>query len=279
MFAVPAEGRGVTTLAEHVKPELCIQCGYKHGASIYWTPARMVDAVLAHVEKHNRIPTAYEWRNGTPNHPPQSRILRVFRSWNDLIVAAGFDPRTHRGSVWTKEAIVEAMLDELAVAGRWPRAREWHTRPAPGATPRPLYATVVRIFGSWGEAKKQAGWYGACPVCDKSFTLSRADKKFCSERCRGIAGRRARNGETVTAPGFRCVGCDGDEYSETIGCKSCWDRKRTRAYRAAVKNGAFHVSVVESPSSGDSCASQPGRAMAPVERPVDFSTETTAQAA
>lgn len=233
----------------YIIPGRCLHCGHKITT---WSPQQVVDALHVWVGANDGLaPTSSDWREGTPEHPACSTVQDIFGSWDNGLKAAGIKARA-RGARngWTQDLVADAMLDWLLQNGRWPTYRDWY-RPGLGAHPHA--AVAVRLFGTWNAAKRYAGWDGV-----ERRTPKPADF-------------------TVPPDVFRCAGCGGDEYSETIGCNSCWDRKRTRAVRAAAKNGTS-LSVVESPlTPGDSDAASPGGQA--LGRPVDLSTETTETAA
>lgn len=165
---------------------------------LYWTEELIVAACREFHDKHGRIPKAGEWRDAAFDHPTAHSVQRRFGSWNKMIAAAGFEPR-RAGSpvVWTKDAIADAMVDWRVTYGKWPTAWDWRVSHNGDV---PFYATVKAHFGTWNTAKRYAGW----------------DPDAASR----------------TLPRTKCVGCDGDLDTVTIGCQTCWDRNRNRQRRA-----------------------------------------------
>lgn len=220
---------------ELIAPGRCTCCGHKVTT---WSPQQICDALHAWADAHDGFPpNSGDWRKGTPEHPACSTVQEIFGSWDNGLTAAGLKKRA-RGSRhgWTRDTAAEAMLDWLLLNGRWPTYREWYT---PGLGEHPHAAIVIRLFGSWNKGKRYAGWDGQ--------------------------GRRnPKPADFADNPVAVCVGCGGDvESAETLGCRTCWDRKHTRELRAAQKNG-LALGVVESPNpTGDSDAEADGNAVLP----------------
>ena len=132
----------------------CRHCGHKKPS---WTPAQILRAAKEWNLERGRPPYADEWRNGTPSHPACSTVLTVFGSWNTMMEAAGFEPREqHLERKWTKARVIDAMLDWMALHGRWPTFRDW----SKASEINPHAATVRDLFGSWNEARRAAGYTG-----------------------------------------------------------------------------------------------------------------------
>jgi len=58
-----------------------------------WTQDSIVYAIELWHRRHLRTPTAEEWERAGEDHPCRQTVLRVFRSWNAAIRAAGYRPK------------------------------------------------------------------------------------------------------------------------------------------------------------------------------------------
>jgi hypothetical protein len=58
-----------------------------------WTPETIVYAIGLWYRQHSRPPFTSDWDQAGENHPSRQTVARVFGSWNEAIVAAGFTPR------------------------------------------------------------------------------------------------------------------------------------------------------------------------------------------
>jgi hypothetical protein len=58
-----------------------------------WTPETIVYAMGLWARRHSRAPFMSEWDQAGENHPSRQTVSRVFGSWNEAMVAAGFNPR------------------------------------------------------------------------------------------------------------------------------------------------------------------------------------------
>lgn len=202
------------SIAEYVVGGRCPTCGH---VGNLWPPAAITEAARAWAEKHGKPPRAHQWQAGTPEHPAKTTVISVFGTWNNMVAAAGLAVYNKRQrEYWTRDEMAAAMLDHLLREGRWPGYREWQVSRGPDEM-RPAASSVVRKFGSWNAAKLYAGWDGQ----------------------RGSDGVRVE---------LRCTGCGGELDNTTIGCASCWDRKRHRAKRAAARYETGEV--VELPAEG-----------------------------
>jgi hypothetical protein len=154
-------------------PNRCPGCGLHLTTErqLIWTPAAILDSARAWTIRYGNQPTAHQWRNGTPDHPPKTTVVYVFGSWGAMIAAAGYEPKGRGAVIWTRERIIEAMLDWVAVHGRWPTVRDWN-----GATvDRPHWNTVIRLFGSWNACRRAACYTGSGQAKTRSASsLARA---------------------------------------------------------------------------------------------------------
>lgn len=58
-----------------------------------WTSDTIVYAITLWHRKHSRLPLTREWTQAGENHPSRMTVSRVFGSWNEAMIAAGFHPR------------------------------------------------------------------------------------------------------------------------------------------------------------------------------------------
>lgn len=134
----------------------CPLCG---GRKITWTPRTCLAAVSAWVAEYGKPPTADGWRLATPHTPSSTTVLRVFGSWNAMIMQAGFEPR-HRGQwkkgqrMFSREQILSAIYLFRYENGRLPLYSDWDH----AVEGRPTSHQVVRVFGSWNSAIVAAGY-------------------------------------------------------------------------------------------------------------------------
>jgi Homing endonuclease associated repeat len=146
-----------------------------------WDREKIVRALQREAKRRGRPPKAKEWFKvgGRGRRPNIGDILRYFGSWNAALEAAGLLTRPHGGREprWTPERIILALQKDAKRKGRPPRPREWR-RPRKG---RPVYVTVLRVFGDWAAALQAAG----LPVPPWSGTPGRA-RKLTAEAVREI---------------------------------------------------------------------------------------------
>ncbi len=50
-------------------------------------------AITLWYRQHSRPPFTSDWDQAGENHPSRQTVARVFGSWNEAIVAAGYTPR------------------------------------------------------------------------------------------------------------------------------------------------------------------------------------------
>jgi Homing endonuclease associated repeat len=58
-----------------------------------WDPETIAYAIRLWHRTHSRTPFTSEWDQAGENHPSRQTVTRVFGSWNEAMIAAGFDPR------------------------------------------------------------------------------------------------------------------------------------------------------------------------------------------
>jgi len=154
-------------------PNTCPGCGLHLSGddALIWTPAAIIDAAHSWTILYGRQPTAHDWRNGTPHHPAKATVVHVFGSWGAMIAAAGYVPKGRGPVVWDRERIIDAMLDWVAVNGRWPATKDWTC----ASVEHPHHHTVRRLFGTWNACRRAAGYTGSGRAKTRSAaTLARA---------------------------------------------------------------------------------------------------------
>jgi len=133
----------------------CPCCGQAIGP---WPAYLVVASIREWTRQHGRPPTSPEWERASSSHPSATWVLTMFGTWNEALRAAGVANRARgcRAETWTKEEIIDVMLDFVAREGRWPTADDWR-KAGPG---HPQIDTVRRRFGTWTAAKRAAGFTG-----------------------------------------------------------------------------------------------------------------------
>jgi hypothetical protein len=221
-----------------MQPGRCPCCGKKY---LLWSPEQMREAARAHYREHGRAPTLAEWKKARPGNPSASSVQYIFGSWGEFVDSCGL-PRNERNRTrWTREAIVDSILEFRFTVGRWPTIGDFQS-----ATPaQPCVQTIQRVFGSWTAARKAAGYTGldrAQHVGGEVRTCRRCgivanDRTPGCETCRRRHGRRERlHAEKAAAAPLepRCSGCGTELDNYTSDCTSCTNRKRKAAAREAV---------------------------------------------
>lgn len=159
-------------------PKLCGDCSrrQRHNAK-RWTREAIIEAIQEWERQHGRPPVATEWqrKDGDDSHPVLGSVYGAhgeFATWNDAIVAAGFEPRptgvqTPEGrarisasirrriaegkgpqtKLWTRQVIIDRIRQYAASNGRAPTL---HGSGIPSTS-------VYREFRTWAEALDQAG--------------------------------------------------------------------------------------------------------------------------
>ena len=138
----------------------CPHCG-ADTANRTWPAYLIVAAIQAWHVEHGKPPRANDWKRSGYDRPSLSTVIGVFGGWNRAIEAAGLVPRTYGGMNgrkprWTRELIIEALLDWMASHGHWPTFDDFSTA-QPGC---PATGTVITHFGTWSKALKAAGYTG-----------------------------------------------------------------------------------------------------------------------
>lgn len=145
-----------------------------------WTPERLIKAILElaanKIPLHGRSVTNYDVGI-------TQAALKLFGSWSNALLAAGFDPerirRTRRP--WTKSEII-SIIQKQAAAGVPPVA----SRMLPPGT----VSAVKRLFGSFAAAIRVAGIIRSkkCPPWSRRLIVEAIQE-------------RARNGQAIHCAG------------------------------------------------------------------------------
>jgi hypothetical protein len=117
-----------------------------------WDRVEVLEAIATFARKHGRPPTYVQWQRGTSEHPAGATVRRLFGSWSEGLIAAGV---AEPAPTWDRQSIIEAIRAWAKKHGRAPTQEDWHASDPAGQ--RPIYATVVRHYGSWPAALEAAG--------------------------------------------------------------------------------------------------------------------------
>lgn len=144
---------------------------------IYWNRSLILKKFKEWNQKFGGPPSSKDWLtkvevvDGHRVWPTTDAVVREFGSWNRGMKAAGFEPRPAswpvpepasppspslvvRHKEWTKEEVIE-LLHEWVTEHRLPPAQhEWNKR----SPDYPSQSSVARLFGSWNNAIKEAGY-------------------------------------------------------------------------------------------------------------------------
>ncbi len=121
----------------------------------YWTRARVIDACQQWAHEHGRPPKAIDWRKATPSHPNTATACDALGTWNELLRAAGLEPRpAGSSSHYTRADIIQAIYAHVFEHGRIPRELDWRT----SHPSRPSAQQTKRLFGTWNAAIVAAGY-------------------------------------------------------------------------------------------------------------------------
>jgi hypothetical protein len=86
--------------------------------AVRWPVNTVVARLRAWTDDHGRPPTLEEWRRASARHPSSATVRRLFGTWNDALVAAGFEPRRPGVPVAPRSATHV----RCAASGRWVRS-------------------------------------------------------------------------------------------------------------------------------------------------------------
>lgn len=125
------------------------------GVPTMWPREQILEAFRAWTEKHGRPPTSPEWERAGRDHPCRRTVKETFGSFAAGRAAAGieFRRKNHAGD-WTREQVVDAVVQWRFTYGRLPRRIEWDIPPVGF----PSAHRVDRLFGSWSGALIAAGY-------------------------------------------------------------------------------------------------------------------------
>ena len=125
------------------------------GQPMYWNRRRIIASIRWWNATRGAPPKSNDWKRAAPEHPSQSTVRQRFGTWNTAIVAAGLVPYTSGGQAnWTHWDVVACIRRHFHQHGRTPTSIEWH-RATPG---RPNLSAVKRLFGTWNNAIRVAGY-------------------------------------------------------------------------------------------------------------------------
>jgi hypothetical protein len=174
-----------------------------------WTSEQVIAAIRAHVARHGQPPLAQDWRHSTSEpgaaHPTQETVRRLFGSFSDAVVAAGFEPRNKQK--WTRGQAINAIRDYVAEHGPVPSSHVWQECSyEPGS--RPSAATIIRLFGSWKRAVIAAGLVPALRRAPQhrnkkwtQETVGEAIRSWATEHGRPPRSTDWRHAADASAPG------------------------------------------------------------------------------
>jgi hypothetical protein len=132
----------------------CAHCGSVKSRISVWTPGAILRAIHKWAVDHGEPPRLLDWANAAPDHPANTTVRDMFGSWGAAVRAAGYKTYASGGpAFWSREAMINTVLDEITLTGRVPRANEWRV----AASHRPAGSTVKNAFGSWNEFLLAAG--------------------------------------------------------------------------------------------------------------------------
>lgn len=121
-----------------------------------WTRDAITAAARAWALEHGAAPSAFDWRRATPTHPNESTVRRMFGTWNQMISAAGFEPRPAKRPLhgWTRRQVENAIYIWRWRHGRLPGCDDWPVT----SEEHPSFRQVIDMYGSWNAAIVAAGY-------------------------------------------------------------------------------------------------------------------------
>jgi len=117
-----------------------------------WARAEIVGAIQAWVDAHGNPPSRADWLNASGTHPSRDAVTRMFGSWSNALLAAGYEPSVVFRH-WSRPAIVVALRAWARAHGRSPTSSDW----VRAAREHPQAETVRVYFGSFEGAVRFAG--------------------------------------------------------------------------------------------------------------------------
>ena len=112
-------------------------------------------SIKEYVHIFNDIPFYQSFQNNK-DFPSASSVERLFGSWNNAILAAGFLPRQENKS-WSKDECIKAIQLFNEENNRPPRSLDF----IKSNSKFPNYTTIMNKFGSWNKGIEAAGFVGS----------------------------------------------------------------------------------------------------------------------
>lgn len=156
--ALPTTELGIGSPADVVPSESREPAGTEpaSSSSSTWSRKRrtreeVIEAIQRFAVEHGRPPAISDF-SGNRDYPSYGAAARLFGSWADAVVAAGFDrPTKVRRDVATREAAIDALQTVAAELGRVPTSGE-------AGLGIPGMFAVRRLFGTWSDYVEAAGF-------------------------------------------------------------------------------------------------------------------------
>lgn len=122
---------------------------------VTWSQEAILDALRAWADLHGRAPSCEDWYRAERGHPNTKVVVMAFGSFGAARDAAGlsFVRRNHAGD-WTRQQVIDAVIQWRFIHGRLPRREEWDSAPKGW----PPAGRVCRLFGSWSGGLLAAGY-------------------------------------------------------------------------------------------------------------------------
>lgn len=110
-----------------------------------YTDAELLNFLILYKERYNKNPTQRAFKK-LKNYPDSFTYNRHFGSWNNALILAGLE-LNNKYNYYTKEILIEAILDYVAETGELPTIRGFK-----------LASTCQLYFGSLNKAIEAAGF-------------------------------------------------------------------------------------------------------------------------
>ena len=111
----------------------------------------IIEAIKSFYEINGKLPIKTDFVYTKTNY---NQVRKYFGTWNNAIIAAGFEPKYVHKSNWSKEEILSSIQSFYKENSRVPQLREFKN----SNLKYPASATVQRHFGSWNKAIEAAGF-------------------------------------------------------------------------------------------------------------------------
>ena len=197
----------------------------------------MIGTIRGFAEEHGRPPLRKDWRVGRGAHAPDGRVVKLFGSWQQALVAAGFPPTSPEHRRWSDEEILEAIRSWQRKYGSGPRNSDWERASAE----HPVRQLVQKRFGGFENARVLAGvpsprWpYRRAPWTDQE--LREAVRSWVAVHGRVPSSREwaAPAENRPSAHVFRrrfggwSVGLEELGFTPRLAPPQTWDRERITA--------------------------------------------------